>query len=182
MAGMPAALRNSIRAAGADGVTPINRELGNCIVGTVTNACNNNQDYPLTLFSPTISMDSSGQPMGLLPITAPLGSAQTKRFDSFGVPCEQVSPECPFLVSTTFRAQCPPSPLPASPPPPTDPAFLALFNPKATCTIAEAVTVIFMVQVDPAAVAANPALGRFGGSVTGSITTSVKQVFGNDPQ
>jgi prepilin-type N-terminal cleavage/methylation domain-containing protein len=181
VAGMPAALRSSIRASLGAG-SYVNQDLNNCVAGTVVNACKNDQVYPLTLYSPTIAMDASGIPLGLLPITAPVGSPTPSRFDSFGVPCADSNPNCPFRVYTSFRPQCPPPPLPAIPPPTTDPSYLTFFKPMATCTIAEAVHVVYSVEVDPAAAAGYIGLSSLTTPITGTVTTSVKLIFGNDPR
>lgn len=181
-AGMMASLRNSLRAAQPNGTTPVNQELNNCLAGTMPNLCQHDQEYPVSLFSPAIGMDAAGNPLGLLPITAPKGSVVPVRFDTFGQPCLQKNPECVFRVTTSFRAQCPPPKLPATPPPPSDPSFLNYFKPMATCTIAESITITYTVEVDPAAVPnADPVLRGFS-PITGTMTTSVKAVFGNDPR
>lgn len=181
IAGMPTALRASTRAAQADG-TPVNPDLYNCVASVLINQCQTDKDYPLTLFSPVIALDATGNPLGLLPIASPAGAATNMHFDSFGAPCSTVSADCPFTVSTSFRPQCPPNILPASPPPTSDPAYLALLAPMPSCTIAEAVSVTYTVQVDPIALAANPELGVFSSPFSGSVTTSVKLIFGNDPR
>ncbi|HEY8271407.1 MAG TPA: hypothetical protein VIG33_11010 [Pseudobdellovibrionaceae bacterium] len=181
IAGMPAALRNAMRAAQVDGVTPFNVNFNNCVAGTQANACVNNQEYPLALFSPTVAMDAAGSLLGLLQITSAVGVVATNRFDSFGVPCVQTNPDCLFVVHTSFRAQCPPATLSATAPASSDPAYIPLLIPMATCTVAEAVNVFFSVEVDPAALAANPGLSVFSAPITGSVATSVKLIFGNDP-
>lgn len=182
VASMPAALRASIRASMPDGVTPRNRELNNCVAGTVPNSCENNVEYPLILFSPVVQLDASGNALGLLPITAARNTTPPMRFDSFGVPCVEGQADCLLNVFTTFRAQCPPANLPSTPPAPSDPAYMALLNPKATCTIAEAIHVTYWVVLDPAAGANKSFLSAFINPVSGSVTTSVKLIFGNDPR
>jgi hypothetical protein len=182
VAGMSAALRNSVRASLASGVGPINPDLYNCVAGTLLNACKNNEEYPLTLFSPTISVDAAGNAKGLLPITAFVGSLVPKRFDAFGVPCKEGNLECPFRVYTSFRAQCPPPPLPAVPPSMADPAFLELLKPMATCTIAEVINVTYVIDVDSAELAKDSNIVNSMGPLTGSVATSVKLIFGNDPR
>lgn len=181
IAGMPTALRASTRAAQANG-TPVNPDLYNCVASVLINACQTNQEYPLTLFSPVVALDATGNPLGLLPIASPAGASTNMHFDSFGVPCATVSADCPFTVSTSFLPQCPPNTLPATPPATSDPAYLSLLAPMPTCTIAETINVIYTVQVDPIALAANPELAVFSTPFSGSVTTSVKLIFGNDPR
>lgn len=181
MSSMPAALRNSMRAALPDGVTPFNPDFHNCVAGKVVNGCENNKEYPLSLFSPTVVMTPAGVLVGIIQITSAVGTPAVNHFDSFGVPCVVTNPDCLFVVHTSFRAQCPPEKLPPVPPATSDPAYLALMSPKATCTVAEAVNVTFQVEVDPAALAANPSLASFNVPMKGTVATSVKLIFGNDP-
>ncbi|MGZ6470058.1 MAG: PulJ/GspJ family protein [Bdellovibrio sp.] len=181
VSGMPSALRNSIKAAVAGTTIPINKDLSNCVAGTITNSCKNNQSYPLVLFSPTVSLDSSGNPIGLLPITSYKDSPNPSYFNSFGSPCVKGTPDCMFIVYTSFTPKCPPPVLPATPPPTSDPSYLTYLTPMDICTIAEVVTVQYTIDLDPDILAAQPTLARFN-HVTGSIATSVKLIFGNDPQ
>ncbi|MGZ3749313.1 MAG: hypothetical protein ACXVCD_18395 [Pseudobdellovibrionaceae bacterium] len=51
-----------------------------------------------------------------------------------------------------------------------------------TCTVAESINVTYTVDVDPAAAAANPALAGLIQTATGTVTTSAKLIFGNDPR
>lgn len=182
VAGMPAALRSSIRASLADGVTPQNRELNNCVAGTQASSCQNNVEYPLILFSPAVQLDAAGNALGLLPITAARGSAKPMRFDSFGVPCGEDTTDCLLNVYTTFRAQCPPGVLPVTPPATNDPAYMSLLAPMSTCTVAEAIHVTYWVELDASAGASKPFLSAFLNPVSGTVTTSVKLIFGNDPR
>jgi hypothetical protein len=179
-AGMMASLRNSVRA--SNGSAPINLELNYCLGGIMLNMCKNDFEYPLTLFSPVIAMDAAGNPLGLLPITAAKGSLSSVRFDSFGLPCNKTSPDCIFVVYTSFRAQCPPAKLPLAPLLPTDPAYMNYFKPMATCTIAEAITVTYNIEVAPEIkTSSDNGLLDFA-PITGTMTTSVKDIFGNDPR
>jgi hypothetical protein len=179
-AGMMASLRNSLRA--SNGLTPVNPELNYCLGGVVPNMCQNDVEYPLTLFSPVVAMDASGNPLGLLPITGAKGSLSSVRFDSFGLPCNKTGQDCIFVVYTSFRAQCPPAKLPLTPVLPTDPAYMSYFKPMATCTIAETITVTYSIEVAPGISASSDnALLGFS-PITGTMTTSVKDIFGNDPR
>ncbi|MGZ3749312.1 MAG: hypothetical protein ACXVCD_18390 [Pseudobdellovibrionaceae bacterium] len=108
--GMAAALRNSIKAALPSGTTSINQDLNNCVTGAQGAVCQNNQVYPLTLFSPTLEMDSSGNPMGLLPVTSPPGSPTPSYYDIFGAACAQGSPNCVFIITTSFKLNVHPRP------------------------------------------------------------------------
>ncbi|MGZ3743237.1 MAG: pilus assembly FimT family protein [Pseudobdellovibrionaceae bacterium] len=181
IAGMPVALRNAMRAALPGGVTPFNLAFYNCVSGTNPTSCNNNQDYPLALFSPTVAMTSTGALLGIVQITSPTGTPPVNHFNSFGVPCVVTDPDCLFVVHTSFRAQCPPATLTATSPLPTDPAFIGLMSPMPTCTVAEVVNVAYTVEIDPALVSLHPGLSGFIAPITGSVSTSVKSIFGNDP-
>lgn len=181
VAGMPSTLRNSIKASLPTGL-PANPELNNCLAGTQANACKNDQESSVTLYSPTLTLDAAGNPLGLLPITSPQGTLTPNRFDSFGVPCAPGTPDCIFIVYTSFRPKCPPYPLPATPPAPSDPAYVDLLKPMDTCTIAETVNITFSVELDPAIVSATPSLTKFNSPIQGTVTTAAKLVMGNDPR
>lgn len=179
-AGMMASLRNSLRA--SSGTTPVNLELNYCLAGIVVNLCKNDVEYPVRLFSPAVSMDAAGNPQGLLPITGAKGGLTSVRFDSFGQPCNQGSPDCIFVVYTSFRAQCPPAKLPLAPPSPKDPAYLDYFKPMSTCTIAESITITYVVEVAPGVTTSAYSVLMGFTPIIGTMTTSVKDIFGNDPR
>lgn len=182
VSGMPSALRNSIKAAVAGTTTPVNKDLNNCVSGLQANACVNNQTYPLVLFSPTVSLDAAGNPLGLLPITSYKNSPTPSYFNSFGSPCVKGTPDCLFIVYTSFAPQCPPPMLPQSPPATSDPNYLDYLKPMDICTIAEVVNVNYTIELDPDVAAAQPSLGKFNQIMSGTVATSVKLIFGNDPQ
>jgi len=180
VAGLPASLRNSGRAALSTGA-PFNIDLNNCIDGTNANGCTNDKESPFALFSPIMNLDSTGQPILVQEITSPYGSKTSSiRFDTFGAPCPPQATNCPLSISTSFVPQCGPQTLAVNPAnffSPTD-----ALAPTSTCTVAEAIRVNYWVVLDSSAAADNPSLAAFLTPVTGSVITSVKLISGNDPQ
>jgi hypothetical protein len=182
VAGMPATLRASARATDSAG-TLVNQALYNCVGSSTPSQCENNKTSPLTLYAPTVVMDASGNPVGLKAISAPDNAPNTKlHLDLFGVSCDIPSASCPFTIYTSFRAQCPPNPLPAAPAPKTDPAYMTYFDPLPFCTVADVIEVLFTVQVDKDLVAGNPELLPYIMPFSGSISVRGSLVFGNEPQ
>lgn len=178
VSGMPAALRNSVRAKNADG-SVVNPELVNCASGTVLNQCVSNVTFPLTLFSPYLRMNNAGQAVGVDAVTAPIGSATPKRFDSFAAPCTVPGPNCAIVVYTGFKARCPPPGLPSPRPDPIPPELLLPAN---TCTVAELIEVTYVIQLDPAVVDGGQIKGLLLAPVQGYVSTLVEDITGNEPQ
>jgi hypothetical protein len=177
IAGMPAALRNSVRA--SVGGKLVNPALYACVSGLPANTCANGIDTPFTLFTPTLIIDASGNLKGVQPITSPTGAAQPLRFDTFGSPCSIPSPRCSILVFTSFSAQCPPAPRPSPAPVVTAADEL---QPMANCTIAESVTITYKIQIDPNQASSMTSLAQVGKPFVGNVTTLVKLISGNTPQ
>ncbi|WP_413290230.1 prepilin-type N-terminal cleavage/methylation domain-containing protein [Bdellovibrio sp. HCB337] len=175
-AGMPAALRNSMRAALAG--IPANPRLLACAGGNPLNSCQTGVVYPLTLYAPLVVRSPTGVILGIQAVSAPIGSATPMRLDTFGVPCSTPGPDCPLLVSTSFRAQCGPPLRDASAPPPTQ----ADLVPQAICTVADVIEVTYSIQLDPGISSADASLSSFISPVTGSVTTPVAAISGNLPQ
>ncbi len=176
LAGLPASLRNAMIAANGAG-TPMNPGLLACAGGNPVNSCTHQNQYPLTLYSPVVSF-VGGVATSIQPISSPIGGiGPALRFDTYGVPCATTGPECPFLVSTAFKATC--GIVPRDPLLPVTPAMFVL---QATCTIADSVEVIYQVQLDPALVATNPELATFVSAVSGTITVPVQLISGNVAQ
>lgn len=177
-AGMPAALRNSMRASEASG-TLINPQLNSCLGGSPPNSCQSGQLVPMTLYSPLVAFAPNGTVLGVQPITAPVGSSTPRRFDNFGAPCSQPGPYCALEVFTSFVPQCGPAPLPAPPPPLLSPNLLV---PMSTCTVADVIQVNFQIQLDPAYLKSLPGLAAFVTPLSGSVVTSAFAISGNSPQ
>ncbi|MNL32592.1 hypothetical protein D3C87_1544560 [compost metagenome] len=175
LAGMPASLRVSMRAS-ANGAA-INPELLACAGGNPVNSCKTGVEIPFTLYSPLIQRSNTGQVLGALPISAPLGSNTPMRIDTFGAPCTVAGPGCPLLVSTSFKAQCGPPSLPAGPPSPG--VDLA---PTATCTVADVIEVTYYVRLDSQVANADPELTSFVTPISGSVVVPVVAISGNVPQ
>lgn len=175
LAGMPAALRNSMRA--SNGGIPVNPKLLACAGGNPLNACESNVVYPLTLYAPMIARTSTGDVIGIQAISSPLGSSTPLRLDTFGAPCSHPSPDCPFVIFTSFKAQCGPAPVEATAPPPT----ARELAPTATCTIADVIEVTFYLHLDPS-VASDASLAGLRTEIQGSVVTSILSVSGNHPQ
>jgi prepilin-type N-terminal cleavage/methylation domain-containing protein len=179
LAGMPASLRNSVRAAGPSG-GPLNPDLYNCTNGAVASACTTGKAVPFTLFSPLIQPLPSGV-LATLPVTAPSGTTPIPayaRFDAFGLPCDDLQvDQCPIAVQTEFSAQCGPTPMPfPAPANPTSPVnYLA---PRATCTIADVINVTYWIHLYSPYVAG----GTGDDVISGPVTTPVVQISGNAPQ
>lgn len=178
VAGMPAALRNSMRASRADG-SIVNPELLACAGGNPANSCDDGKVYPLTLYSPLIMMNSAGQPIGIQAITSPFGTANPMRFDNFGVYCQTANQGCALLVYTSFRPKCGPTALPNPPP-----AVITqkMLEPQKKCTIADVIEVTYQVQLDPALAESNPDLSPFLAPLTGTVAVSVIEISGNVSQ
>lgn len=175
-ASMPATLRASMRA--SNGGTPINPGLLACAGGNPTGNCKNGFQYDLTMFAPILARDPSGGILGVQAISAPLGSSTPMRIDTFGFPCQTASPQCPFLVSTSMKAQCGPAPRAPAAPPPTS----AELVPLPICTVAEVIEVTYYVQLDPNISDSDPLLASFLTPATGTVTLSVVSISGNVPQ
>jgi hypothetical protein len=181
ISGMPAAIRNSARAAGPDGVTALNPELRNCINGVNPGQCLSGVESGFAMFSPVVNVDPLGNRLGIQQITSPIGSANPLRFSAFGTPCTQGEPECIFFVTTSFKPRCGPPALPAVPPPDLlNP--VNLFAPTAACTVADFVEINYYIQVDPVAAALSRGLGGVIGNKSGTVLVSVKDISGNDAQ
>lgn len=177
-AGMPAALRNSMRA--ATGGVSINPQFYACTSGVPANGCaNGGPELPLTLYTPLIALDPFGVPAGIQPISSPTGTTNPLRFDSFGSPCVDPGPTCAILVFTSFTAQCAAPPLPSPIPAVVTPALMV---PSPTCTVAESVTVTYTIQLDPNLAASLPGLSLLVKPFVGSVVTSIALISGNTPQ
>ena len=100
------------------------------------------------------------------------------RIDNFGAPCYVAGPDCPLLVFTSFKAQCGPAPMPATPP---SPITLELL-PLGTCTVADVIEVTYYVRLDANVAVTDPSLMSFVTPITGSVVVSVATVSGNVPQ
>lgn len=174
-AAMPATLRTSMRAA-TNGVT-VNPQLLACAGGNPANSCTTGVEYPFTMFSPLLARDAAGNILGVQALTAPLGSTTPMRLDSFGSPCKVTSPQCPFLVFTTMKAQCGPPPLAVTATP-----TKADLAPRASCTVADVIEVTYYIQLDPAVVAQQPSLASTVEPIVGSVTVAVQEISGNVPQ
>jgi type II secretory pathway pseudopilin PulG len=183
VAGMPAALRNSMRASN-DGVNPVNPQLNNCIVGTNSEQCSSSTTSGFVLYSPIVGFDGSGNVTGVTPITiagpppSPITTGATQGYDSFGAPCSPTGANCPFQIYTSFQPQCAPSPLPTPSPTPIPSSAL---EPAPTCTVADVINVTYWVALDPAA-ATLPGLAALITPASGQVTTSVSLISGNQPQ
>jgi hypothetical protein len=177
-AGMPAALRNSMRA--STGGQQKNPVLYACTSGNPANSCpNGGAQIPLTLYSPLVALDGAGNPVGIRAVSAPSNSPTGARFDVFGQPCTIPSSECPIEVFTSFQAQCPPAPVPLLDPSVVNPALLVQMP---VCTIADLIHVTYTIRLDPNLAGQYPVLQSFIKPVTGSIATPVLQISGNMAQ
>ncbi|MGE0763416.1 MAG: type II secretion system protein [Bdellovibrionales bacterium] len=178
LAGMPASLRNSMRASDGAG-TVVNPRLLACAGGNPANGCQSGISYAFTLYSPLVALDAAGNPVGIQPIASPMGSAVPMRFDNFGLPCTTAGPNCALLVQTAFKAQCGPPPLPFPRPAVITPEMLI---PAVVCTIADLIDVTYQVQLDPNVVEANDVFTPFATPVRGTVATPVRLISGNQPQ
>jgi prepilin-type N-terminal cleavage/methylation domain-containing protein len=176
IAGLPAALRVSMRAS-SSGVA-VNPDLLACAGGNPPNSCKTGIKYPLTLYSPVILRTATGGILGVQPITSPENSANPMRLDTFGAPCTTAGPDCPLLVTTSFKAQCGPAPLPATPLSPLNLEFVPLTD----CTVADVVEVTYNVQLDPSLESTHPELAAFISKASGSVVVQVRDISGNVPQ
>jgi hypothetical protein len=172
IAGMPAALRNSMRAAAPDGVTPLNPELKACIVGNPPASCRTGVEYPFTLFGPMLWLSNTGAVLGASRVAGPKGAPTPTRFDLFARPCTVQGPDCPIIAYVSFKAQCGPAVAPSPSPTALMPDSL---SPLGVCTIAELIEVTYWVAEDT-----GNGKGYLGVS-TGSYTTPVKAISGYDP-
>jgi hypothetical protein len=179
IAKMPAALRNSMRA--TDGVTIVNPELLACIGANPPGTCKNGTVFPLTLYSPIVNI--VGNSYSIKPISAPLGSQTPLRFDLYGVPCaaDRNQTDCPLMLFTSFKANCPPEKILTFPGGPIAANTLNL-APAATCTVAESIEVFYSVLLDPKLTLFYPELSAFIQPVEGSVVAPVLKVSGNLPQ
>jgi prepilin-type N-terminal cleavage/methylation domain-containing protein len=179
LAGLPAALRMSMRASDETGAA-VNPDLLACAGGNPMNHCDSDKLYSLTLYSPIIQRAADGSILGVSKLTAPFGdaTAQPVRIDTFGAPCTVASPECPLLVYTSFKAQCGPPPAPAVAP---SPVTIQLV-PQGTCTVADVIEVTYYVKLDQNVANKDPALASFVSEVTGSVVVPVVAISGNVPQ
>ncbi len=180
LAGMPASIRNSMRASNSAG-TAVNPELLACVGGNPPNSCQSGIEYPFALYSPVVVLDSVGNPIGIRQVSSPKGSLTPLRFDTFGTPCAELSDQCPIIVYTSFKAQCgilpPPGGIPYSAPIPN-----TALNRLTTCTFAELIEVNFSVQLDPALANSNSSLIGFLTPFVGTVVTAVVDISGNQPQ
>ena len=176
LAGMPASLRNAMIASDSSGAS-MNVGLFACAGGNPLNSCAHQQQYPLILYSPVVTF-VGGVPVSIQPISSAIGgSGPALRFDTYGVPCSTMGPECPLLVSTAFKATC--GSVPRDPLVPVTPS---MFIPQAKCTIADSIEVIYQVQLDPALLVTNPELATFASAVSGTVTVPVQLISGNVAQ
>lgn len=178
LAGNPAALRNSMRAVSADGATVVNPALAACAGGEPLNGCVGQTDYPFTLYAPFVTNGSGGAL--IQPVSSPSGSPNPMHFDAWGTPCATGSPTCPLIVLTSMRAQCAPA---AQDPSKTGPGSLtaAMLTPQSNCTIADMIDVSYTIKLDPT-ITPDPALSPFLTPVTGTVSTPVVLISGNQPQ
>lgn len=176
LARMPATLRASMRAS-YDGVA-VNPQLLACAGGATPNGCQNGVEFPFTMFSPIFPQSPSGQILGVQPISAPLGSSQPMRINSYGAPCVEASSDCALLIYTSFKAQCGPPQVAALPTTITADQLL----PAATCTVADVIAVTYYVQLDSSMESTDPGLASFVNQSSGTVTVSVRAISGNKPQ
>lgn len=176
LAGMPASLRVSMRAS-ANGVA-VNPKLLACAGGNPANGCKTGELVPFTLFSPIIQRSNTGTILGAVPIAAPSDSTTPTRIDTFGAPCPTASLSCPLLVSTSFKAQCGPPPLPATPPSPVTVQLIPMEN----CTIADVIEVTYNVKLDESVGVTDPELLSFIAPISGTVVVPVVKISGNVPQ
>lgn len=181
LAGMPASLRVSMRA--SSGGVAVNPKLLACAGGNPIDNCNTGEIVGFTLFSPLIQRNpTTGAVQGTLPpMSAPFGTTQTARVNTFGAPCppgSPASPACPLLVYTSFKAQCGPAPL-LGPPPATITTELL---PQKKCTVADVIEVTYYIKLDPSLANTDPELQSFVTNVTGTVVVPVVKISGNVPQ
>ena len=171
---LPATLRASMMA--YSNGNPVNPGLLGCAGCNPAYPCNSGgTPQPLTLFSPLIGFDSSGNIVGVQPISGP--ATAPLRIDSFGNTCTTPSPECSLLLSTSMVAQCGP---PTKPAVALNPVNLELL-PTSTCICAEVIQVFFTIQLDPIYTSSNPALSSFINAVTNNVSVPVVAISGNTP-
>lgn len=179
-AGMAAALRASMRAVNTSGKF-INPDLRNCAGGLTYSGCSNATLYRLTLFNPVITLNqSTGAAVGVTPMTAPSpfqSGDNPAYYDTFGQACSQPGPACPLQVSTSFTAQCAPSPLPSPAP---NPLTVQYFQPAAMCTVADVINVTYTIQLN-SSVPTNSNLSAFIQPITGTTGVSVHDISNNVP-
>lgn len=181
MALMPAALRNSARALSPNGIHAQNPQLRLCLNGDSPNSCQSGVESGLSLYSPVVFLDASGNPMGLQKITASPSGGEVVRYDTNGMPCQLENSGCFFKVTTVFVPTCGPAPMPA-----VLPANLFspnIFAPLSTCTIADIVEIRFTVAIEET-LSNQRAFSYLNGvsPKSGIAISAVKSATGNDPQ
>ena len=168
VASLPASLRMSMRAS-IDGVA-VNPELLACVGGNPANSCKSKTVHPFTLYSPILQREPDGTILGGQALTAPADSPEPLRIDVFGSPCKDASPDCPFLISTSFQAQCGP---------PLDSMSMV---PQTQCTVADVIEVTYSIQLDPALSITDPSFAPLATPATQSVVVPVQAISGNIAQ